>query len=138
MLPKNEDIRYHPIFSKEFGIKSKSLYEKSGQKLTLTEFLDQQFVFCQEYSLSDRQVYETRNLKMFSMSDTGNPIEQYVGKFGPLTESIQHICHIKMSNENGIYYNFVAIDPFSTHIFGCPENKKFHTEPDVFPGNNEF
>ena len=35
-MPKEEDVRYHPIFSKEFGIKTKNIYEKSGNKLTLS------------------------------------------------------------------------------------------------------
>lgn len=83
-MPHAQDIRYHPIFSSEFGQKQRNIYEKSGKTLTLKEFLDQQFVFCQEYKISDKQTYETLGLKMFSMSDTDRPIEQYGGAMKPL------------------------------------------------------
>lgn len=54
-----------------------------------------------------------------------------------LDEAVQHICHIEQRNEKGDYYTFIAIDPFSSHIFGCPENLSYHTEPTVYLGNNE-
>lgn len=37
-----------------------------------------------------------------------------------------------------MYYTFIAIDPFSSHIFTCPENLSLHEEPRVYPGNNEY
>jgi hypothetical protein len=74
---------------------------------------------------------------MFSMSDTGTPIQQYGGQMKDLDEAVQHICHIEQRNEKGDYYTFIAIDPFSSHIFGCPENLSYHTEPTVYLGNNE-
>jgi len=54
-----------------------------------------------------------------------------------LDEAVQYIAHIKQSNQEGNYFSFVAIDPFSTHIFQCPDNLSYHTKPEVFPGNNE-
>lgn len=64
---------------------------------------------------------------MFSMSDTHTPIEQYLGPMKPLSEAIQKIAHIRQENDLGWYYTFVAIDPFNTHIFTCPDN---FTNPD--------
>lgn len=87
-MPHAKDIRYHPIFSSEFGQKQRNIYEKSGKSQTLKEFLDQQFVFCQEYKISDKQTYETKSLKMFSMSDTNTSIEQYGGSMKDLDEAI--------------------------------------------------
>ena len=52
-------------------------------------------MFCQEYKISDKQTYETKSLKMFSMSDTNTPIEQYGGQMKSLVEAIQKIAHIK-------------------------------------------
>ena len=40
-MPHAQDIRYHPIFSSEFGTKQRNIYEKSGKTQTLKEFLDQ-------------------------------------------------------------------------------------------------
>lgn len=66
------------------------------------------------------------------------PIEQYGGKMEDLKEAIQKIAHIKRTNEQGSFYTFVAIDPFSTHIFGCPENLELHEKPVIYTGNNEY
>ena len=54
-----------------------------------------------------------------------------------MKEAIQCIAHIKGNTEKGNHFTFVAIDPFSSLIFECPDNLSFHTEPDIYYGNNE-
>lgn len=75
---------------------------------------------------------------MFSMSDTNTPIEQYGGPMGVLQDAIQKVTHIKLPSENGMYYNFIAFDPFNAHEFACNANLACHAKPTVYPGNNEF
>jgi len=99
-MPQETDIRYHPIFSKPFGQKKKNIYSQSGQSHLLENFLDQQFVFCQEYHVTDDHKYITKGLKMFSMKNTGAPIEMEGGfqmqgtqVIQDLEEPIQYIAH---------------------------------------------
>ena len=130
-IPNPDEIVYHPIFSQEFGQPNYG----TGH-LQLKEFLDQQFVICQEYRTSDSS-NKPESMKMFSLSDTTQPIEQYQSAMGVLSDAIQKVAHIKQYEAGQMYYTFIAFDAFKSMAFVCPADLTCFYKPTVYSCNNE-
>jgi hypothetical protein len=112
--PIGQEIRYHVIFSKEFG-KAKRLSPSRASKMSVHEFLRDKFVIAQSYRITEQLQYINMNMVMWSMSDMSRQLAPSSGQHKVLEEAIQYVGHVKNPQTNVI--TFMAIDPFASHEF---------------------
>lgn len=117
--PIGEEVRYHLMFSIEFG-RRKTSTEIAGQKLMdIHDFLADKFVICQSYRINEKLQCTTMPLSLRSMNAMNTEITQSAGKRGQkphvMLEAVQFVLHHKSESSNEI--TFIALDPFNAHHF---------------------
>lgn len=154
--PVDDGIKYHIMFSNEFGQSRERALDQKNNEKSVYQFLEGTFIICQTYQLDERLKYTNKELIIFKIEKglitrLGGPGT----KQKPLKEAIQYIGHkvdVKENKESGLEeetgkITFQCVDPFSTHEFIYYENDCASVDPSVrgtyteftsFEGNNEI
>lgn len=153
--PISESIRYHIMFSSEFG-KGKRVQAKKGadsnkRSEKLAAFLSKHFVFAQSYLITEDIEYINKSLIAFRMQktfqDRSQPIHRiHLPEIDPpkmrkqmdkeaLKYPVQFLCHIQ-EKDTGLT-KFVAFDSFNSHHFTANLHENRLSEYKTFYGNNE-
>ena len=138
--PIGQEIRYHVMFSIEFG-KKISREELTRKKPTLEEFLAEHFVICQSYRITEALEYINMPLVMWKMDRMGKNVNNEMikpasGSLKTLPEAIQYVGHIKKPKSENI--TFLAIDSFSVNEFDYDAETRTYSDYRIFTGLNEL
>jgi len=135
--PIGQEIRYHVMFSIEFG-KKRNREELAKKKPTLEEFLAEHYVVCQSYRITESLEYINMPIVMWKLDRMGNDkmIQPASGKHKILGEAIQYVGHIKKPNTQNI--TFLAIDSFSINEFEFDPETRTYSDYTTYSGLNEL
>lgn len=104
--PVDDGIKYHIMFSSEFGQSRERALDQKNNEKTVYAFLEGTFIICQTYQLDERLKYTNKELVIFKIEKglitrLGGPGT----KQKPLKEAIQYVGHkidIKINEETGL------------------------------------
>lgn len=135
--PIGQEIRYHVMFSMEFG-KKRNREELAKKKPNLEEFLADHYVVCQSYQINEKLDYINKPIVMWKMDRMGNDnqIRPASGSVRLLQEPIQYVGHIKKKNSNDI--TFLAIDAFHINEFEYNDETRTYSDYTTYAGLNEL
>lgn len=67
--PVGQSIKYHLMFSSEFGVERTSTDTTETQLMDIGTFLESQFLICQSYRINDRDQLVLQPICLWSMGD---------------------------------------------------------------------
>jgi len=131
--PVGQDVRYHVMFSTEFGENVK----KAEKYRDVHHFLSMQFVACQSYR-SNEVEFSNMPLVMWRMNAMKNSdmLRPHSGQHQVLAEPIQAVCHTKDPKSDKLI--FLGIDPFSINEFKLDLHSSTYSAYTTFWGVNEI
>lgn len=133
--PIGQEIRYHIMFSFQFG-EQKRQADLKKKSMTVHEFIRQHYVFCQSYRITEQLDYINMPLVVFSMYDMSKQLQPESGRRATLDHPVQYVCHT--TNPNNRKITFIAFDSFNSHHFVLDAQLETYTEYTTFCGNNEL
>lgn len=128
-MPHDNGMRYHIVFSKEFGCQQKEYND-------LGSFLNDHYVACHAYSINEEQKYQLRGLQIFDMGhSTFQEIKGEQGIYPTIENPIQHMCHIVNSQTNKVI--LCAFDQFNCYQFTMDPQLLNYRNFQTYNGINE-